>query len=62
MEDVTTSFNSSVGLCQFKLAYLNLLFCIIWLFLMASGLFAAPECKEGKSPEKMLPNAHKVLY
>lgn len=29
---------------------------------MASGLFAAPECKEGKSPEKMLPNAHKVLY
>lgn len=41
--DVTTSFNSGVGLCQFRLAYVNLLFCIIWPFLMVSGLFAAPE-------------------
>lgn len=40
---MATSFNSSVGLCQFRLVYGNLLVCIIWLVLMVSGLFAAPE-------------------
>lgn len=39
MADMTTSFNSGVGLCWFRLVYMNLLVCIIWEFLMFQVFF-----------------------